>query len=145
LNGVTSILASSQLVASGLNVLLPPDSPDCAPSAWIDLFVKNDVEADLMLQTYRSEIQPLFPFVVILPSITFTLLRQEKPLLVLAILMVSCRHDQVRQTTIAKKLRELISHKMLIKGERNLDILQCLLVYLSWSVWDLGLYNKLVD
>nr|KAK5451282.1 hypothetical protein LTR18_001301 [Exophiala xenobiotica] len=63
---------------------------------------------------------------------TFAELRHEKPLLVLAIMMVSCRHDQMRQTAIAKKLRELISHKMLIQGERNLDILQCLLVDLSW-------------
>lgn len=134
MNGVTSILASSQLVASGLKTVLAPDPPDCAPSAWIDVYIKNDTEADMMLQIYRSEMQPLFPFVVILPTITFTLLRQERPLLVLAILMVSCRHDQPRQSAIAKKLRELISHKMLIKGERNLDILQCLLVYLSWSV-----------
>jgi len=85
-----------------------------------------------MLQIYCSEMQPLFPFVVTLPGVTFAELRQQKPLLVLALLMVSCRHDQPRQIAIARKLRELISYMMLIKGERSLDILQCLLVYLSW-------------
>ncbi len=131
-NGVSTFLAASELVTAGLNSLLASDPPDFAPSGWIDLFVKSDSEADMMLQTFRREMQPLLPFVVTLPSMTFIELRQEKPLLVLAIMMVSCRHDQIRQTAIAKKLRELISHKMLIQGERNLDILQCLLVYLSW-------------
>ncbi|KAI1620278.1 hypothetical protein EDD37DRAFT_697816 [Exophiala viscosa] len=132
LNGVTSILAASQIATSGLSPLPAAGTPDCAPSAWIDIFVKNDIEANTMLQTYRSEMQPLFPFVVTYPGTTFAELRQQKPLLVLARLMVSCRHDQSRQLAIARKLRELISYMMLIKGERSLDILQCLLVYLSW-------------
>ncbi|KAK5023578.1 hypothetical protein LTS07_009086 [Exophiala sideris] len=132
LNGVTSILAASQLVTSGLNPLLASGTPDCAPSAWIDIFVRDESEANAMLEIYRSEMQPLFPFVVTSPDITYTELRQEKPLFVLAIMMVSCRHDQSRQIAIARKLRELISYTMLVKGERSLDILQCLLVYLSW-------------
>lgn len=77
---------------------------------------------------------PLFPFVVILPSMTFIELRDKKPFLLLAILMLGFRHDQVRQTAIAKKIREIISYNVLIKGEQSLDILQCLLVYLNWSV-----------
>lgn len=65
---------------------------------------------------------------------TFVALKEQKPLLVLAILMVDCRNDRIRQTTIAKKIREIISSDLLIKGEHNLDLLQCLLIYVNWSV-----------
>jgi len=113
----------------------PASNPaDFAPAAWIDQFITSDSEAEMMLQSFCSEMAPLFPFVVILPSMTFIELRDKKPFLLLAILMLGFRHDQVRQTAIAKKIREIISYNVLIKGEQSLDILQCLLVYLNWSV-----------
>ena len=101
----------------------------------------------MILHTFRGEIAPLFPFVVILPSMTFTDLREKKPFLALAILMVGYRHDHVRQTAIAKSMRDIISYKLLIKGERNLDILQSLLVYVDWSVCQLGIswFRPLTD
>ncbi|EXJ68069.1 uncharacterized protein A1O5_08684 [Cladophialophora psammophila CBS 110553] len=63
---------------------------------------------------------------------TFVEMRQKKPFLVLAILMVGYRQDPARQTTIAHKLREMVSHSMLVQGKKSLDMLQALLVYLSW-------------
>jgi hypothetical protein len=109
-------------------------SLDNGPAAYIDQSINNGREAEIVLQSFRIEMTPLFPFVVIPPSMTFVEMRQKKPFLVLAILMVGCRQDPARQTTIAHKLREMVSHSMHIQGEKSLDMLQALLVYLSWLV-----------
>jgi hypothetical protein len=103
------------------------------PATWIAHFIPSDSEGEMILQTFRSEMEPLFPFVVTVPSMTFRDLKEKKPFLVLTILMVGCRHDQIQQTAIARKIREILSHNILIKGEQSLDLLQSLLVYVNWS------------
>ena len=59
---------------------------------------------------------------------------EKKPFLFLVIIMVACRRDQARQTAITRKLREIISYSVLVKGEQSLDLVQGLLLYVSWWV-----------
>lgn len=79
---------------------------------------------------------PHFPFIVIPPNLTYQELRKTKPFLSLSILMIGCRHDSPRQVAIARKIGELISYKLLIKAEQNLDILQGLLLFIGWFVYN---------
>lgn len=132
LDGVTAILAASHRTSSGVGGLPPSNPVDLSPAAWIDQFIQRDLQGEMLLQTFRREIQSLFPFIVIPTSTTYLDLREEKPFLVLAVVMVGCRRDQALQTAIAKRLREIISHNILIKGEKSLDMLQSLLVYVNW-------------
>ncbi|KIW95391.1 uncharacterized protein Z519_03975 [Cladophialophora bantiana CBS 173.52] len=131
-DGVSAILAVSKQIPSRVITSWSLNSVDMAPAAYIDLSINNGREAEIVLQSFRSEMTTLFPFVVIPPSMTFVEMRQKKPFLVLAILMVCYRQDPARQTTIAHKLREMVSHSMLVQGKKSLDMLQALLVYLSW-------------
>lgn len=85
-----------------------------------------------MLENFQTEVNPLFPFVVIPSGIVFKDLKEKKPYLILSILMVACRNDQARRRMIAQKIREIISYNILVKGEQSLDILQGLLVYVNW-------------
>lgn len=110
---------------------MTPDPVDLTAAAWVDHFVQNDSEAELMLENFRK-VNPLFPFVIIPPGIVFKALKEQRPYLILSILMVSCRNDQAQRRVIAQKIREIISHNILVKGEQSLDILQCLLVYVNW-------------
>ena len=132
LDGVAAILTASQSVPTGKSNTSTSYPSDLTPLTCIGEFIQNDNEAEMILHAFRSEMAPLFPFVVVPPSTTFAHLREEKPFLTLAILLVGCRHDSMRQTAIAKAMREIISHSMLIKGERDLDMLQSLLVYVNW-------------
>ena len=110
-------------------------SPDPPPLAvFIDQVATSDSEGEKILQAYRKDMEPQFPFVLTSPSMSFVDLKEHKPLLVLAILMVGLRHDQVRQTTIARKIRDIISHDLLIRNQGDFDLLQCLLIYVNWSV-----------
>ena len=135
LDGVAAFLTASQRIPTAPNDFRTPHPTDSTPVAYIDRFVKSYNEAETMLHVFRNELTPLFPFVVIPPSMTFADLREKQPFLALVILMIGCRHDHVQQTAISKAIRDIISHNIFIKGERNLDILQSLLVYVNWLVF----------
>ncbi|KIW54806.1 hypothetical protein, variant [Exophiala xenobiotica] len=73
-----------------------------------------------------------FPFVVIPAEMTPNDLKKTKPFLFMTIMTVGCRHDLERQAVLAQRVREVVSRRMLVGGEQNLDILQGLLVYQGW-------------
>jgi hypothetical protein len=85
-----------------------------------------------MLDVFRRDLMPQFPFVVIAPWVTFDELRAKKPFFCLVAMMVACRHDVARQGAIAKAIREIIGDRMLINSERSLDLLQGMVIYLAW-------------
>ena len=85
-----------------------------------------------MLDIFRNDLTPHFPFVVIAPEVTVSEMRHQRPFLFLVILMVTCRHDIPRQGSIAQAVREIISQRMLIKNEQSLDMLEGMLFYLAW-------------
>lgn len=73
-----------------------------------------------------------FPFVVIQQHESLDLLRRCKPFLLLAILTISARADRQQQIRLEIELRQSLSNKVIMKGEKSLDLLQGLLVYLCW-------------
>jgi hypothetical protein len=109
-------------------------SPSPHPAAFIDQVVSNEIEGEAILQTFREEMEPQFPFVVIGTSSGFEQLKDERPLLLLAVVMVGLRHDQTRQEIVARRIREIIGQDILTSSQQNFDLLQCLLVYINWSV-----------
>ncbi|KIW70231.1 hypothetical protein, variant [Phialophora macrospora] len=98
-----------------------------------------------MLDVFRNELTPHFPFVVVSPWVTFSDLRASKPFFLLAVLMITCRHDIPRQGAIAKAMREVISQRLLIKNEQSLDLLQGMLFYLAWYQTHLNLGTQLTN
>ncbi|KIX07799.1 uncharacterized protein Z518_02453 [Rhinocladiella mackenziei CBS 650.93] len=141
LDGVTAILTTSERIGGpsfeGPALL--------SPTASVEHFIKTDGEAELILETYRSYMAPYFPFVVIPPNVDVNRFKEQKPVLFLTIAMVGCRHDRWQQSALGKRVREIISHKVLIKGEQSLDLLQGLLVYLAWYHFHLHLGNQLTN
>ncbi|OAL38891.1 hypothetical protein AYO20_01642 [Fonsecaea nubica] len=134
LDGMTAILTASRLGA-----LKPTNSPlqlSTVPllslTACFDQFIKSSDEARLMLDVFRNEFMPYFPFVIIQPHTSLEELREQKPFLLMVVMLVTCRHDIPRQTALGKTLKELIGQKMMTYGEQSLDLLQGLLVYLAW-------------
>ena len=132
--GLDGSMPATLVICQQILIETDTDSAGPAPAAFIDQMINSDSEGETILKAFRKDTEPLFPFVLTLPSMTFVDLKEQKPLLLLAILMVGCRHDRIRQTTIARKIREIISCDLLMKGEQNLDLLQCLLVYVNWWV-----------
>lgn len=109
-----------------------PASGDAAISPVSDIVPADTQEASSLLEMFRSEMMPLFPFVNILPDATPQSLVQEKPVLYLAILVVASQNDVQKQMGLVKLMREEMSRRFMTSSEQDLGLLEGLLVYLAW-------------
>jgi hypothetical protein len=75
---------------------------------------------------------PNFPFVLVSPQTSLDLLRREHPFLLLSILAFGAQANLALQNKLELELRESLSKKVIVNGERSLDLLQGLLIYLTW-------------
>ncbi|MCJ1402734.1 hypothetical protein MMC11_005955 [Xylographa trunciseda] len=87
--------------------------------------------AEFLLNEFR-EMAPFFPFVPLSPSTTAQGMSSRRPLLLLAILMTTSYGDRQLQVALEEQYRQELSNKVFIKGEKSLDHLQSILVYLAW-------------
>ncbi|EXJ93982.1 hypothetical protein A1O1_02375 [Capronia coronata CBS 617.96] len=133
LDGVAAMLATSAQNGgpSPSSQVQSSNPTSLSPIECVQHFIKDD-EATIILDAFRADMAPYFPFVVIASEQTVHELRQLKPFLFMAVMTIGCRHDTARQKALAAKAREIISHKMLIDGEQSLDLLQGLLVFIAW-------------
>ncbi|EWG41655.1 hypothetical protein FVEG_03728 [Fusarium verticillioides 7600] len=93
-----------------------------------------------MLETYRQEMMPLFPFVWLGLDETPETLFQERPMLYMAFMVVTCQENIEVQQELAQKYREEIGRRIWTLTEKNLQLLQGILVFLAWyqTHWVLG-------
>ena len=107
-----------------------PNEPAVEPSS---LCLPHFREYGQLLESFSTNFVPLFPFVVI-PSRTdpeaFT---KEKPFLSLTIAMIA-HNSGMRQRQFARAAQKYIADHIVMSGERDLDLLQGLLVLTAWYV-----------
>ncbi len=90
---------------------------------------------------FKERFAPHFPFVVIPPLITCEELQNKRPWLYRVIILIASQYQRVCQIDKAKRFLLDISAAMLLRGERNLDMIEGLILYNAWSV----LVSKLYD
>lgn len=73
-----------------------------------------------------------FPYVIIPPEKTVQTLRRESPMLLLAILAAAAWRDRTLQLQLEKCYLRVLGLRMVVEGEQSIDMLQSLLVHLSW-------------
>jgi hypothetical protein len=81
-----------------------------------------------------------FPFVQVPENATVTHLSEDKPFLLLAIFAVASSHEKALQKSLGDELRKALCSKVILYGEKSLDLLQGLLIYLAWLVY-FGIYK----
>jgi hypothetical protein len=104
------------------------------------------------------------PFISFPSTMTALQLRQERPMLWLAVMCVSWR-VLPKQMDLCEHFRRLIAQKVLLENQRSMDILLAVLTFVTWSqygrkdqpflsvfvqlavaiVWDLGLNKAPAD
>ena len=97
----------------------------------IDL--EKDV-ADNLLYQFREQSMTYFPFVAIPPSWTTSDLEKEKPLLWRVIIMITYNQNTSLQALLGKTLIEELTARLLLRGDKNIELLQSLLLFTAWSV-----------
>lgn len=73
-----------------------------------------------------------FPFVVVSRSASCAELIECKPFMTLGILLTASIGDEEFQSACDLLFRNALASKAIVKGERSLELLQGLLIYLAW-------------
>ena len=88
-------------------------------------------EADGYLLRFRN-MSTYFPFVIIPNEATVLSMSHDRPFLCLAALAAAASSEKISQKSLEQSFRVAILQKIMLDGERNLDLLNGLLVYLAW-------------
>ncbi|KAJ6013420.1 hypothetical protein N7540_008011 [Penicillium herquei] len=84
-----------------------------------------------VLFVIELEMAPHFPFVAI-PDIPPAKLYAESPFLFKTMVMVTSYRNRSFQHQLGTKLTEEVGKRLLVDGERSLDVLQGLLIHIAW-------------
>ena len=116
---------------------------DCLPSASVqctsEIICGLDPcpeEADNLLNVFKIQMAEHFPFVVIPASTTAQCLRRDKPFLYQMIILSASSRNLWEPNACKRLVSEYLGLHVLVREERSLELLQGLLVYISWSVID---------
>lgn len=88
-------------------------------------------DAEQYLVRFR-EMTLYFPFIVLPASATLSSLLDDSPMLLLAALAAASSSNKESQMLLEKTLRVGLLEGILLNGEKSLDLLAALLVYLAW-------------
>lgn len=101
--------------------------------------------ATLLFDEFRANLAPHCPFVVIPPHLTPEALRREKPFLFFAILTAALYDNMPMQRIFESEIKKAISHRMIFDGTITFEVLQGLLIYITWyTTIHAGLLRKLL-
>ncbi|KAH8703868.1 hypothetical protein BGW36DRAFT_423413 [Talaromyces proteolyticus] len=130
----SSVDAVSSRIRSSL---VPPISvtPPNASDGYVDLVDRRIITpeyAEALLTDFTLHHAAFFPFVVLDNGVDANKLRQDAPLLFLVVISVALRSDLSLQRLLGEEIQAQISSKLIGRGERSLQALQALLIYLAW-------------
>lgn len=93
----------------------------------------SPIEEENALYYFRTHSVRYLPFIIITPDTNVHGFKKDNPFWWLAIVMATAKSTS-RQIALGIHIRQLLGQKLLISGERNLDLLWGLLTYIAWSV-----------
>jgi hypothetical protein len=89
-------------------------------------------EEDEILAAFRTRLR-YFPFIHIEPSSCASEIKADSPFLWRCMVALHCK-DISRRDTLHTELKEALAKALLADCKRSFDLLQSVLVYLSWFV-----------
>lgn len=85
-----------------------------------------------LLDTFRTELMPRFPFVVVHPDVTANALNANRPFLMSAIRLVASLRDAQSMRGQVGQIMSHIAENIVVRGQRSLDLLLGMLVVIGW-------------
>lgn len=134
LDRMVALLATSERLPKNLSsdVTLSPEYSS-ATATSSDAPTPGDMEGQALLETYSKMMIPMFPFVPLPSYMSTEVLRRERPFLYLNISMIASPNP-ARQRELSNAIKEYLADRIIMRGERSLDLLQGLLVHLTWFI-----------
>ncbi|KAL6231204.1 hypothetical protein BDW75DRAFT_233814 [Aspergillus navahoensis] len=106
----------------------PPTNTD---SSWITDLGLSLAVLEHLLDSFRS-CASHFPFIVIPAGWRVVSMAEDRPFLLLSAVTCASSGYGSLQQALTEELKETLSHRVVIAGEKDLDLLQGLLVHLAW-------------
>jgi hypothetical protein len=100
-------------------------------SGFRDTGEPSEVEAEECLANFQTYKSKFFPCVYISSTTNSHQLRQERPFLWLCIMTVGSKSTSQHQV-LGAKIRQTIAEEIVVKSERNIDLLLGLLTFIGW-------------
>lgn len=118
---------------SAVNFSTSPD--DGHDRDVVDEDIVSMERAETLVEVYKTDMMPHFPFVIVPPQVVGSELRHSKPFLFLAIVSVACFHDLNTQDKLCNRFKFMVSDKVLLGGDDclKLEYIQGLLIVLAWN------------
>ncbi|PWY83872.1 hypothetical protein BO94DRAFT_557697 [Aspergillus sclerotioniger CBS 115572] len=105
------------------------ETVDCEPkSIKINLSMQ---EAEELLHQFNQR-RTYFPFISIPKDTTASSMATSQPFLLLAILTISLTRKPLLQKRLDERFRRVLSERIIFYGEKSMDYVQGLLVYMAW-------------
>jgi hypothetical protein len=89
--------------------------------------------ADTLLSAFKRVHSTYFPFVIVAPQTDAATLRTQSPVLFLAIMTTCLEGDHILQRRLGVELKKILCERVMIGNERDLGLLQSLLVLVAWN------------
>lgn len=131
---MVALLATSKRPPKNLSSDVAP-SPECSSATVTstDAPTPGDMDGQAFLDTYAKMMIPMFPFLPIPSHMSAEKLRRERPFLYLNISMIASP-DPARQQELSNTIKQYVADRIIMRGQRSLDLLQGLLVHLTWFI-----------
>lgn len=100
-------------------------------------------QAEQAVLDFRVKFTPFFPFVALDPDVTAQELLSKKPLLFRAIMLAAAQLTLAKQREIKRSMLAYIGQHLLVMEERDLGLLQGLLVFIAWGEHDFYFDQKI--
>ncbi|RAH72239.1 uncharacterized protein BO66DRAFT_469949 [Aspergillus aculeatinus CBS 121060] len=100
-------------------------------------------EGEELLSKFRTELMPLFPFVIV-PEASFVELGKQSPFLLLCIITACLEHRPDLQQRLELEARAVISTRIVMNMERDMDLFRGLLVHIAWYHYHWRAYHTQV-
>ncbi|SPN96798.1 related to cercosporin resistance protein [Cephalotrichum gorgonifer] len=98
--------------------------------------------AEELFRKYNEVMVPHFPAVVFPPGSTAAKLREEKPILFMAIMAAASSDTAPLQKLLVKELMQVFGDKVIVTGEKSLALVQAIFVSVAWY-WPPEVFEEL--
>lgn len=109
----------------------PWDSSTATSAAWITDLGLGPVVLENLLDRFRG-MASCFPFVRLSNDCTAATMAKDRPFLLLASVAAASSKYCHLQDALIRRFKETLSERVIMAGEKDLDLLQGLLVHLAW-------------
>jgi hypothetical protein len=107
------------------------DAPTAMDAAWITDLGLSPVVLEHLLDRFRG-MAFYFPFVRLSGTWNAASMAEDRPFLLLAVVVAASSKYCHLQDALIRQFKESLSQRVIIAGEKDLDLLQGLLVHLAW-------------